>query len=41
LYMAASAHGFEIGRITIYQTLLAKPDQGDSRLPLTRADWYA
>jgi cyclopropane-fatty-acyl-phospholipid synthase len=41
LYMAAFAHGFEIGRITIYQTLLAKPDQGDSRLPLTRADWYA
>jgi cyclopropane-fatty-acyl-phospholipid synthase len=39
--MAAFAHGFEIDRITIYQTLLAKPDRGDSGLPLTRADWYA
>lgn len=41
LYMAVSAHGFESGRITIYQSLLAKPDRGRSGLPLTRADWYA
>ena len=41
LYMAVSAHGFDSGRITIYQSLLAKPDRGNSRLPLTRADWYA
>ncbi len=40
LYMAAFAHGFEIDRITIYQTLLAKPDRGKSGLPLTRTDWY-
>ncbi len=41
LYMAAFAHAFEIGRITIYQTLLAKHDRGKSGLPLTCADWYA
>ncbi len=29
------------GRLNVYQTLLAKPDHGASRLPLTRADWYA
>jgi cyclopropane-fatty-acyl-phospholipid synthase len=40
LYMAASAHAFETGRNNIYQALLAKPEQGDSHLPLTRADWY-
>ncbi len=41
LYMAASIHAFQTGRSNIYQTLLAKPDQGNSRLPLTRTDWYA
>jgi cyclopropane-fatty-acyl-phospholipid synthase len=41
LYMAVSARGFETGRITLYQALLAKPDRGHSGLPLTRADWYA
>jgi cyclopropane-fatty-acyl-phospholipid synthase len=41
LYMAASIHAFLTGRANIYQTLLAKPDQGHSRLPLTRGDWYA
>jgi cyclopropane-fatty-acyl-phospholipid synthase len=40
LYMAGSAHGFETGSNTIYQTLLAKSDGGNSRLPLTRDDWY-
>jgi cyclopropane-fatty-acyl-phospholipid synthase len=41
LYMAGSAHGFERGRLAVYQTLLAKPDPyGRTRLPLTRADWY-
>ncbi len=40
LYMSGSAHGFQTGSNTIYQTLLAKPDRGDSGLPLTRADWY-
>ncbi len=41
LYMSASAHGFSDGRLSVYQTLLAKPGPGgDSGLPLTRADWY-
>jgi len=30
----------QAGSHTIYQTLLAKPDRGDSGLSLTRADWY-
>jgi Mycolic acid cyclopropane synthetase len=29
------------GRLNLYQTLLVKPDECDSWLPLTRADWYA
>jgi cyclopropane-fatty-acyl-phospholipid synthase len=41
LYMSASAYAFQVGRNNIYQALLAKPDRGNSRLPLTRADWYA
>jgi cyclopropane-fatty-acyl-phospholipid synthase len=40
LYMAGSAHGFRTGRLNLYQTLLAKPRQGSSGLPLTREDWY-
>jgi cyclopropane-fatty-acyl-phospholipid synthase len=40
LYMAGSAYGFRSGRLNVYQALLAKPLRGDSRLPLTRADWY-
>lgn len=40
LYMAFSAHGFEAGSISVYQTLLAKTDRGNSGLPLTRDDWY-
>jgi cyclopropane-fatty-acyl-phospholipid synthase len=42
LYMSGSAGSFAAGRIRIYQSLLSKPlPNGDSRLPLTRADWYA
>jgi cyclopropane-fatty-acyl-phospholipid synthase len=42
LYMAASAHGFRIGRIGVIQTLLARPEtNGDVRLPPTRTDIYA
>jgi cyclopropane-fatty-acyl-phospholipid synthase len=41
LYMAGSAHGFACGRLNLYQLLLSKPELGDSRLPLTREDWYA
>jgi cyclopropane-fatty-acyl-phospholipid synthase len=41
LYMAGAAHGFATGRLTVFQSLLAKPEEGDAALPLTRADWYA
>jgi cyclopropane-fatty-acyl-phospholipid synthase len=41
LYIAGSAYSFQVGRNNIYQALLAKSEQGESRLPLTRADWYA
>jgi cyclopropane-fatty-acyl-phospholipid synthase len=41
LYMSGSAHGFRTGRINVYQALLVRPDRGESRLPLTRADWYS
>jgi cyclopropane-fatty-acyl-phospholipid synthase len=40
LYMAGSAHGFQTGRLNLYQALLAKPQRGESGLPLTREDWY-
>jgi len=41
LYLAGSAHGFRRGHIAIYQTLLAKLDSsGQTKLPLTREDWY-
>jgi cyclopropane-fatty-acyl-phospholipid synthase len=41
LFMSGSAHGFDVGSLNVYQTLLVKPDdQGRSRLPLTREDWY-
>jgi cyclopropane-fatty-acyl-phospholipid synthase len=40
LYLAGSAHGFETNRISIFQTLLVKPERGASGLPLTREDWY-
>lgn len=41
LYMAGSAAAFRHGDIAIYQTLLSRPAHGNSRLPLTRDDWYA
>lgn len=40
LYMAASAYGFQAGRICVNQTLLSKPAGGKSNVPLTRADLY-
>ncbi len=41
LYMSGSAHGFDRGRLNVYQALLVKPDaEGQSHLPLTRVDWY-
>lgn len=36
IYMAGSAHGFDIARLNLYQTLLVKPAEGRSCLPLTR-----
>ena len=41
LTLAASAHRFARGHVNVYQALLAKPDDGVSGLPLSRADWYA
>jgi len=40
LYMSGAEYGFQMNQSNIYQTLLAKPDQGNSGLPLTRTDWY-
>ncbi|MGH9598705.1 MAG: class I SAM-dependent methyltransferase [Terracidiphilus sp.] len=40
LYMAGSAAAFRRGDIAIYQTLLSRPEKGNSRLPLTREDLY-
>jgi len=40
LYMAGAAHAFRSGRLNVYQTLLAKPTNGRTGLPLTRDDWY-
>ena len=40
LYMAGSAYNFANGSMHLYQSLLAKPKDGRSGLPLTRADWY-
>ncbi len=42
LYMAGCAHNFQTGRLTIYQTLLAKLNAGGvSRAPAVRSVWYA
>ncbi len=40
LYMAGTAHGFQSGRMNLYQALFVKPLHGNSGLPLTRDDWY-
>jgi cyclopropane-fatty-acyl-phospholipid synthase len=41
LFMSGSAHGFTVGQLNVYQTLLSNPDKGGgSGLPLTRTDWY-
>ena len=37
---AGAAHGFKTNRHTIYQVLFLKPDRDESKLPLTRAEWY-
>lgn len=38
LYMSVSARLFETAQIGVHQTLLSKPDQGKSNLPLSRVD---
>jgi cyclopropane-fatty-acyl-phospholipid synthase len=40
LYMSAAASQFAAGKYNVYQSLLVKPDRGNSGLPLTRSDWY-
>lgn len=40
LYLASAAYGFEAARISVNQTLLAKPAGGKSNVPPTRADLY-
>jgi cyclopropane-fatty-acyl-phospholipid synthase len=40
LYMAGSAHNFDAGGISVFQTLLHRPCGGPSCLPPTREDWY-
>jgi len=41
LYLAGSAHYFRTGKLDLYQTLLIKPFNGGSGLPLTRENWYS
>ncbi len=41
LYMAGSAQGFRIGRMGLFQSLLAKPTRsGKVNIPQTRRDLY-
>lgn len=42
LYMAGCSHAFSTARISVHQSLLAKPDaRGRCPLPMSRADLYA
>jgi cyclopropane-fatty-acyl-phospholipid synthase len=41
LYMSGCAHGFRRGTMSVFQTLLVRPDGDVTELPLTRGDWYA
>jgi cyclopropane-fatty-acyl-phospholipid synthase len=40
LFLPGSAYGFAAGLLNLYQTVLIKPVEGRSGLPLTRQDWY-
>ncbi|MDY6849397.1 MAG: cyclopropane-fatty-acyl-phospholipid synthase family protein [Thermodesulfobacteriota bacterium] len=40
IYMSGSAHGFKTGRISLHQTLLARSENKEGPVPLTRCDWY-
>jgi cyclopropane-fatty-acyl-phospholipid synthase len=41
LYMAGSEHWFRTAALNLYHVLFAKPDHGQSYMPLTRSDWYS
>jgi cyclopropane-fatty-acyl-phospholipid synthase len=41
LFLCGSAQTSSAGTLNVYQSLLIKPDQGRSGLPLTRAGWYS
>lgn len=40
LYLSGAAHTFAVGKNSVHQVLLCRPDEGRSGLPLSRADWY-
>jgi cyclopropane-fatty-acyl-phospholipid synthase len=40
LLFSGLAYRFQTGQRNVYQTLLVKSVYGESRLPLTRMDWY-
>jgi cyclopropane-fatty-acyl-phospholipid synthase len=40
IYMAGATLGFKYGTYGLNQVLCVKPDDGQSGLPLSRADWY-
>ena len=40
LFLHGSAYAFAVGSLNVYQTLLLKPNEGHSGMPLTRGDWY-
>ncbi len=40
LYLAGARYGYTSGVYNLHQALFAKPVQGQSNIPLTRADWY-
>ncbi len=40
LFMSGSAYRFANANLTVFQSLLVKPEGGSSGLPLTRDDWY-
>lgn len=40
LYLAGTAYEFQCGRVNLHQSLLVKPNGGQSGMPLTRQDWY-
>lgn len=41
VFLAGAAYRLSANLANVYQTLLVKPDHGQSGLPLTRVDWYA